>query len=67
MISQSAIDQFLNFYNFLILFLFDEMFSVELESNKPDVKWWGKKGNDLFFKKVSFYGNIIIIWKIKRL
>lgn len=38
MISQSAIDQFLNFYNFLILFLFDEMFSVELESNKPDVK-----------------------------
>lgn len=42
MISQSAIDQFLNFYNFPI-FLFDEMFSVELNSNKPDVKRWEKR------------------------
>ena len=68
MIRLSATDQLLNVYNFLFLFLFDEMFSAELDSSRPGMKWWGKKkSNDLFFKKFSYKGNIITIWKITSL
>ena len=38
MIRLSATDQLLNVYNLLFLFLFDEMFSAELDSNRPGRK-----------------------------
>lgn len=43
LLTQGAVGEFLNFYHFLFLFLFGERFSVQLDSNKPDVKQWKTK------------------------
>lgn len=42
-LTQGTVGEFLNFSHFLFLFLFGERFSVQLDSNKPDVKQWKTK------------------------